>query len=88
MLAIVLDSIIINRLFTDVKATSGYTLNVDLQAKAINLSGGESFKFEVDDFRRHCLLSGLDEIGLTLQQAEKIKQYEQNRRVEQPWLFI
>ena len=88
LLAIVLDSTIINRLFTDVKATSGYTLNVDLQAKAINLPGGESFKFEVDDFRRHCLLSGLDEIGLTLQQAEKIKQYEQNRRVEQPWLFI
>jgi 3-isopropylmalate/(R)-2-methylmalate dehydratase small subunit len=41
----------------------------------------------VDAFRRHCLLNGLDEIGLTLQQTEKIKQFEQKRRTEQPWLF-
>lgn len=88
LLAIVLDSTIINRLFEEVKATSGYALNVDLETQAIILPGGESFKFDVDNFRRHCLLNGLDEIGLTLQQAEKIKLYEQKRRVEQPWLFI
>ena len=88
LLPIVLDSTIIDRLFEEVKATSGYALNVDLEAQAVTFPGGESFKFDVDAFRKHCLVNGLDEIGLTLQQAEKIKQYEQNRRVEQPWLFI
>lgn len=88
LLPIVLDSTIIDRLFEEVKATSGYALNVDLEAQAVTLPGGEPFKFDVDAFRKHCLVNGLDEIGLTLQQAEKIKQYEQNRRVEQPWLFI
>lgn len=88
LLPIVLDSTIIDRLFEEVKATSGYALNVNLQAQAITLPCGEPFKFDVDAFRKHCLVNGLDEIDLTLQQAEKIKLYEQNRRVEQPWLFI
>lgn len=88
LLPIVLDTTIIDRLFEEVKATSGYALNVNLEAQVITLPSGESFKFDVDAFRKHCLVNGLDEIGLTLQHAEKIKQYEQNRRVEQPWLFI
>jgi 3-isopropylmalate/(R)-2-methylmalate dehydratase small subunit len=61
---------------------------VDLQAQTLTTPDGEQFTFKVEAFRKHCLLNGLDEIGLTLQQAEKIKQFEQKRRAEQPWLFF
>lgn len=88
LLPIVLDSQIIDRLFNEVKATVGYALTVDLEAQIIVTPSGDAFKFDVDAFRKHCLLNGLDEIGLTLQHADKIKQFEQKRRVEQPWLFV
>lgn len=88
LLPVVLDAVQMDRLFEEVKATDGYRLTVDLQKQTVITSQNTEFKFEVDAFRKHCLLNGLDEIGLTLQQAEKIKQFEQKRRNEQPWLFV
>lgn len=88
LLPIVLNEKIVDQLFREVEVTEGYTLKVDLQEKMLTTPGGEQFQFDVDDFRRHCLLNGLDEIGLTLQHAEQIKQFEQKRREEQPWLFL
>jgi len=88
LLPVVLDSAQMDRLFEDVKSTTGYRLTVDLEKQTVITPQNTEFEFEVDAFRKHCLLNGLDEIGLTLQQAEKIKQFEQKRRNEQPWLFV
>lgn len=87
LLPIILDSAILDRLFEEVKLNIGYSLTVDLENQMVITPNKEAFNFEVDSFRKHCLLNGLDEIGLTLQHAEKIKQFEQKRRTEQPWLF-
>ncbi|MDE2389684.1 MAG: 3-isopropylmalate dehydratase small subunit [Betaproteobacteria bacterium] len=87
LLPVVLDAAILDRLFEEVKATEGYRLTVDLEQQTVTTSQNNVYAFAVDTFRKHCLLNGLDEIGLTLQQAEKIKQFEQKRRNEQPWLF-
>ena len=87
LLPVVLDAAILDRLFEEVKATEGYRLTVDLQEQTVKTPQNKSYPFAVDAFRKHCLLNGLDEIGLTLQQTEKIKQFEQKRRNEQPWLF-
>jgi len=87
LLPIILDSAILDRLFEEMKLNIGYSLTVDLENQMIITPSKEAFNFEVDSFRKHCLLNGLDEIGLTLQHAEKIKQFEQKRRTEQPWLF-
>ena len=88
LLPIILGTAIVDRLFDEVKLAKGYSLTVDLQEQTVATPRNEEFKFEIDAFRKHCLLNGLDEIGLTLQHAEKIKQFEQKRRNEQPWLFI
>ncbi|MBL8497928.1 3-isopropylmalate dehydratase small subunit [Nitrosomonas sp. JL21] len=87
LLPIVLDAAIVDRLFEEVKQKEGYRLTVDLQKQAVVTADDQNYVFEVDAFRKHCLLNGLDEIGLTLQHAQKIKQFEQKRRTEQPWLF-
>lgn len=78
---------IVQRIFEEVEANEGYQLTVDLEQKLVILPSGDSFAFEVDDFRRHCLLEGLDDIGLTLQHVDDIKAYEARRRSEAPWLF-
>ena len=65
----------------------GYRLTVNLEAQTITTPSGETIRFEVDAFRRHCLLNGLDDIGLTLQRAERIRAYEARRSQEAPWLF-
>ena len=88
LLPIILDAAVLDRLFEAVKSTEGYNLTVDLQKQTVTTPNNEEFSFAVDTFRKHCLLNGLDEIGLTLQRAEKIKQFEQKRRNEQPWLFM
>lgn len=88
LLPVVLDTAQMDHLFEDVKSTAGYRLTVDLEKQMVITPQNTEFKFEVDAFRKHCLLNGLDEIGLTLQQAEKIKQFEQKRRNQQPWLFV
>jgi len=87
MLPIVLDNNIIDNLFSQVLAKEGYTLNVDLNQQTVTTPDGESFAFEVDAFRKHCLLNGLDDIGLTMQKQDLIKAYEQKHRQNQPWLF-
>ena len=77
----------IDDLFNAVAATEGYELNVDLEAQTITKPDGSTIAFDVDEFRKHRLLNGLDDIGLTLQHTDDIKAYEQRRRQEAPWLF-
>ena len=88
LLPIILSEAAMDRLFEGVKSTIGYQLTIDLQQQQVSTSSNEVFQFEIDPFRKHCLLNGLDEIGLTLEHAEKIKQFEQKRREQQPWLFL
>ncbi len=87
LLPIRLDAGDVDRLFREVQSTPGYRLTVDLQAQSVTTPGGEAFAFEVDAFRKHCLLNGLDDIALTLQHAGDIRTYEDRRRREAPWLF-
>ncbi len=87
LLPIVLDEETVDRLFKETEASEGYQLTVDLENKKVVTPSGEEIAFEVDDFRRHCLLNGLDDIGLTLQDADEIKAYEEKRRASSPWLF-
>ena len=87
ILPIVLDAAAIDRLFRECEVNEGYRLNVDLDRQTVTTPGGEVLKFDVDAGRKHRLLNGLDDIGLTLLQADRIKAYEERRRVEAPWLF-
>ena len=87
LLPIVLDRAIVDKLVKECEATPGYKLTVDLAAQTVATPAGESFKFEIDAFRKHCLLNGLDDIGLTLQYVAEIKAYEERRKQEAPWLF-
>ncbi|ROR32841.1 3-isopropylmalate dehydratase small subunit [Inmirania thermothiophila] len=87
LLPVVLPEETVDRLFREVEATEGYRLTVDLVRERVVTPAGEEIPFTVDVHRRHCLLEGLDEIGLTLQHADEIRAYEARRRVEAPWLF-
>ena len=87
ILAIPLDEAIVDKLFATVEANPGYRLTVDLPAQEIRLADGEVIPFEIDSFKKHCLLEGLDDIGLTLQHTDAIKAYEARRQAEAPWLF-
>ncbi|KAB7627853.1 3-isopropylmalate dehydratase small subunit [Alkalilimnicola sp. S0819] len=87
LLPIVLDEDTVERLFQEVEASEGYELAVDLPEQTITTPGGERIPFEIDAFRKHCLIEGLDEIGLTLQHADDIRAYEQRRAEQAPWLF-
>lgn len=87
MLPIVLDEAIVDELFRDVAQNEGYTLTIDLETQQIIRPNGESIAFEVDAFRKHCLLNGLDDIGLTLQHADDIRAYEAARKQREPWVF-
>jgi 3-isopropylmalate/(R)-2-methylmalate dehydratase small subunit len=87
LLLIRLETKIVDRLFQDVQATPGYRLAIDLERQTVTTPGGEGYKFEIDPFNKHCLLNGLDEIGLTLEHADKIKAFEAGHRERQPWLF-
>jgi len=87
LLPIVLEESIVDTLFNEVAATEGYELTVDLENQKIVKSNGDAIPFEVDAFRKHCLLNGLDDIGLTLQDADDITAYEVTRKASSPWLF-
>ncbi|MBT5006247.1 MAG: 3-isopropylmalate dehydratase small subunit [Halioglobus sp.] len=87
VLPIALEESVVARLFDEMYASEGYELTVDLQRQRVITPSGEELSFEVDEFRRHCLLEGLDDIGLTLQSAEAIRSYEQGWREQSPWLF-
>lgn len=87
LLPIVLSEQQVDQLFKEVVAAEGYQLTVDLEKQVVITPSGEEMAFEVDAFRKHCLLNGLDDIGLTLQYADDIATYEKRRRQETPWLF-
>ncbi|QNM98739.1 3-isopropylmalate dehydratase small subunit [Chitinimonas koreensis] len=87
LLPIVLPAETVDRLFAESQAGEGYRLTVDLAAQTVTTPSGESFGFDITAHRKHCLLNGLDEIGLTLAHADKIRAFEDQRRAAQPWLF-
>ena len=87
LLPIRLDAAKVDTLFKAVEANVGYKLKIDLEQQTISAPDGTVYKFEVEIFRKHCLLNGLDDIGLTLQHVDEIKAFEANRREQQPWLF-
>ncbi|MGP9664575.1 3-isopropylmalate dehydratase small subunit [Halomonas citrativorans] len=77
----------VDRLFTGVDANEGYQLDIDLENQRVITPSGEILEFEVDAFRKHCLLNGLDDIGITLQDEEAIRAFEQKHKDARPWLF-
>ncbi len=87
LLPIKLDADKVDALFKAVEANVGYRLKVDLEQQTITAPEGAVYRFEVDTFRKHCLLNGLDDIGLTLQHLDDIKAFEAKHRAAQPWLF-
>ena len=87
LLPIVLDENIIEDLFHQVESRSGYSLNVDLEKQLISKPDGELIHFEVDEFRKNCLINGLDDIGLTLDSREEIKSFEDSWKISSPWYF-
>jgi 3-isopropylmalate/(R)-2-methylmalate dehydratase small subunit len=87
ILPIVLDAAVVDRLFRDCESNEGYALTVDLDKQTVSTPTGDVIAFEVDSGRKHRLLNGLDDIGLTLLQADKINAYETRRKQDAPWLF-
>ena len=87
LLLIRLDAKIVDKLFKEAGAQPGYRLAIDLEEQSVTTPGGETINFEIDMSRKHALMNGLDEIGLTLAHTDKIKAFEAKRRGEQPWLF-
>lgn len=87
LLPIILSDEEVDELFKQVEAAPGYQLTIDLQAQAVTRPDGKVLHFEIDAFRKHCLLNGLDDIGLTLQDSDAIKAFEDKHRAAQPWLF-
>lgn len=87
MLPIVLSADDVDDLFKETEAAEGYKLNIDLSAQTISTPSGKSYQFDMDAFRKHCLLNGLDDIGLTMQHQDAIKAFEKKHQVAQPWLF-
>lgn len=87
LLPVVLAEDVIDALFSEMYADEGYQLKIDLNNQVVIRPNGDSHSFEIDAFRRHCLLQGLDDIGLSLQHADDIESYEQQRRQTAPWLF-
>jgi 3-isopropylmalate/(R)-2-methylmalate dehydratase small subunit len=88
LLPVVLSETEIDRLFYDCAAFPGFKLNVDLQNQSVStLDGAQAMPFEIGAFRKYCLLNGLDEIGLTLRHADKIREFETRRKTQFPWYF-
>ena len=88
LLPIVLRESEVDQLFSDVNAFDGFKLIVNLEEQVVStVDLAKAFAFDIDPFRKHCLLNGLDDIGLTLQHVDQIKQFEERHRASQPWLF-
>jgi 3-isopropylmalate/(R)-2-methylmalate dehydratase small subunit len=87
LLPVVLSEAQVDRLFAEVLSFPGYRITVDLERQTVTPQDGEALHFEIDPFRKHCLLNGLDEIALTLRHADKIHAYEERRRQSEPWIF-
>ena len=87
LVLIKLDAKTIDRLFGESTATKGYRLAVDLEQQTVTTPSGEVIHFDIDPFRKHCIMNGLDDIGLTLEHADEIKAFEQKHKQAQPWLY-
>lgn len=87
MLPVVLSDGDVDDLFNECFVNIGYQLTVDLENQKVISPSGKEYAFEVDAFRKHCLLNGLDDIGLTLQNADDIRAFEEKARVARPWVF-
>lgn len=87
VLPIVLPEEVVSALFAAVEANDGYALTIDLPAQCVITPAGDRHAFAIDAFRKHCLVNGLDDIGLTLAQQDAISTYEVRRRATHPWLF-
>ncbi|MDO6564201.1 3-isopropylmalate dehydratase small subunit [Amphritea sp. 1_MG-2023] len=87
LLPIVLRDEQLDQLFKETAETDGYQLSIDLERQLVITPSGEEMTFSIDGFRKHCLLNGLDDIGITLQSAADIRAYEAKRRQQAPWLF-
>lgn len=87
LLPIVLGDDVVEGLFQEMYATEGYSLTIDLEEQRVVTPSGVTHSFDIDEFRKHCLLNGFDDISLTLQDADKIKTYEEQRKQTAPWLF-
>jgi 3-isopropylmalate/(R)-2-methylmalate dehydratase small subunit len=87
LLPVILSEQQLDVLFAEMYADVGYQLTIDLVEQKVVCPSGENFAFEIDEFRKDCLVKGLDEIGLTLQSAKAIKDYEKIRAAQQPWVF-
>ena len=88
LLLITLDPKIVDKLFHDTEANEGYRLAVDLEQQTVSTPAGDSYKFDIDPHRKHCMLNGLDDIGLTLAHADDIRAFESKHKTAQPWLFV
>lgn len=86
ILPIVLSDTIVSQLFEELNNNDNYQLSVDLEKQVISNEKGDEFAFAVDEFRKHCLINGLDDIGLTLQHQQEIKSFEQKYHGQNPWL--
>ncbi len=86
LLPIILPEGQVAHLFDEIKVFPGYKLKIDLEQQAVIASNGTAYPFTIDPFRRYCLMNGLDDIGLTLRHADKIREYEAKRIAAQPWL--
>ena len=87
VLPIVLADVVVDRLFNEQQEAPGYALQVDLAGQAITTPAGDAIDFEVDAFRKDCLIRGLDDIGLTLEHAAEIRVFEEAHLQRAPWLF-
>lgn len=87
LLPIVLPENVIDLLFQEVFANENYQLSIDLANQTVRTVTDTTFHFDITEHRKHCLLNGLDEIGLTLQHADAIRAYEAKHRQQQPWLY-
>jgi len=87
VLPVILTESEVDELFQELVSDEGYHLDIDLAAQTVTTDSGKVFSFELDEFRKECLLSGLDEIGLTLTSSDLIKEYEIEREKQHPWVF-
>jgi 3-isopropylmalate/(R)-2-methylmalate dehydratase small subunit len=87
LLPIALSEMEVDHLFNVTTATPGFKLAVDLERQVVEISGGESYRFDIEGFRKQCLINGWDEIGLSLRHVDKIRAYEAARAAKEPWLY-
>lgn len=88
LLPVIMPAAVVDRLFLEVQAMPGFRLTIDLPRQVVVIPGGQEYRFEVDAFRKHNMVEGLDEIGLTLKQSDSIRAFEERHRAAQPWLFV